>query len=110
MQVDKGHILTRSFYLLDAFPGLYAGGKLWVEKDPNPNYDSITSVIIGGNDWAAAWSDNAADRARFTVTPGGDRQREMALRFGVNLVMVTLTGNYKADQVHVPFILQRLGQ
>lgn len=110
MQVEKGHILTKSFYLLDNFPGLYAGGKLWVEKDPNPNYDSITSVVIGGNDWAAAWSDDSGDRARLPVQPGGDRQREMALRFGVNLVMVTLTGNYKADQVHVPFILQRLGQ
>ena len=110
MQVEKGHILTKSFYLLDSFPGLYAGGKLWVEKDPNANYDSITSVVIGGNDWASAWSDDAADRARLPVQPGGDRQREMALRFGVNLVMVTLTGNYKADQVHVPFILQRLGQ
>ncbi len=109
-QVEKGHILTKSFYLLDSFPGLYAGGKLWVEKDPNPNYDSITSVVIGGNDWAAAWSDNPADRARLPVEPGGERQREMALRFGINLVMVTLTGNYKADQVHVPFILQRLGQ
>lgn len=110
MHVEKGHILTKSFYLLDSFPGLYAGGKLWVEKDPNPNYDSITSVVIGGNDWAAAWSDNAAGRARAPAQPGGERQREMALRFGVNLTMVTLTGNYKADQVHVPFILQRLGQ
>lgn len=109
-QVEKGDILTKSFYLLDSFPGLYAGGKLWVEKDPNPNYDSITSVVIGGNDWAAAWSDDLSDRARLPVEPGGERQREMALRFGVNLVMVTLTGNYKADQVHVPFILQRLGQ
>lgn len=109
-QVEKGHILTKSFYLLDTFPGLYTGGKLWVEKDPNPNYDSITSVIIGGNDWAAAWSDDAADRSRLPVGPGGERQREMAIRFGVNLVMVTLTGNYKTDQVHAPFILQRLGQ
>jgi len=44
------------------------------------------------------------------VVPGGELQREMALRFGVNLVMYTLTGNYKADQVHVPAILERLGQ
>ena len=40
----------------------------------------------------------------------GERQREVAYRFGVNLVMYALTGNYKADQVHVPFILERLGQ
>ena len=42
--------------------------------------------------------------------PGGQRQRTLAYRFGVNLVMYALTGNYKGDQVHVPAILQRLGQ
>ena len=42
--------------------------------------------------------------------PGGERQRELAMRFGVNLVMYVLTGNYKSDQVHVPAILERLGQ
>jgi hypothetical protein len=40
----------------------------------------------------------------------GERQREIALRFGVNLVMHVLTGNYKSDQVHVPALLDRLGQ
>ncbi len=108
--VASGHILTKSFYLLDSFPGAYAGGQVWVEKEPNPNYDGVTSVVIGGNHWAAAWSDDARDRARYPVTPGGEQQREMAYRFGVNLVMVALAGNYKADQVHVPFILERMGQ
>ena len=37
------------------------------------------------------------------------RQREMAFRFGVNLVMYVLTGSYKSDQVHVPALLERLG-
>ena len=44
------------------------------------------------------------------VVPGGEQQREMAYRFGINLVMYVLTGNYKSDQVHVPAILERLGQ
>ena len=110
MPVEKGHILTKSFYLLDSFPGLYAGGQIWVEKDPNPNYDGVTSVIIGGNDWAGAWSEAAGDRARLAVTPGGEQQREMAYRVGVNIAMVALAGNYKADQVHVPFILERMGK
>jgi hypothetical protein len=34
----------------------------------------------------------------------------MAFRFGVNLVMYALTGNYKSDQVHAPEVLRRLGQ
>jgi hypothetical protein len=41
---------------------------------------------------------------------GGERQREIAYRFGVNLIMHVLTGNYKSDQVHVPALLERLGQ
>ncbi len=110
IEAPKDHILTRSFYLLDNFPGRYDGGTLWVEKEPSPRHDAITSVIIGANDWAAAWSKNENDRSRFMIEPGGERQREMAYRFGVNLVMVALTGNYKADQVHTPYILQRLGQ
>ena len=36
------------------------------------------------------------------LVPGEPRQREFAFRAGVNIVMYTLTGNYKADQVHVP--------
>ena len=42
--------------------------------------------------------------------PGGEVQREMALRFGINLVMYALTGNYKTDQVHAPALLERLGK
>ena len=68
-------------------------------------------MIIGGNDFAAAWAVDVA-RRRFLSepTPGGENQREMAFRFGVNVVIYALTGNYKADQVHVPALLQRLGR
>ena len=52
----------------------------------------------------------ATGRPLAAVYPDGPRQRELAYRFGINLVMYTLTGNYKADQVHVPAILERLGQ
>lgn len=107
-EVEQGHILTKTFYLLNEFPGVYAGGKLWTEKEPNPDNDGVTSVIIGGNDWAAAWSQAYDDRTRFPVTPGGEQQREMAYRFGVNAMMMALAGNYKSDQVHVPYILERL--
>jgi Domain of unknown function (DUF4159) len=107
--VPDSHILTRSFYLLKDFQGLWTGGKVWVEREPSPNYDAVTSVIIGGNDWASAWSMDGQDRSRFTLD-GGERQREMAWRFGVNLAMAALAGNYKADQVHIPYILQRLGR
>ncbi|MBU6475654.1 MAG: DUF4159 domain-containing protein, partial [Alphaproteobacteria bacterium] len=106
----KGNILTKSFYLLRDFPGQYDGGAVWVEKEPGPLHDGVTAVAIGGNNWAAAWSEDNGDRARYLVQPGGEAQREMAYRFGINLVMVALTGNYKADQIHTPYILRRLGQ
>ena len=50
------------------------------------------------------------DVAEFQIHGGGETQREMAYRFGVNLVMYALTGNYKADTVHAPALLKRLGR
>ena len=43
----------------------------------------------------------------FMCEPGGERQRELAFRMGVNLVMYSLCLDYKTDQVHVPFIMRR---
>jgi hypothetical protein len=104
------HVLARAFYLLQDFPGRYTGDTVWVQRDQDRTNDSVSPVIIGGNDWAAAWAVDADGRNPFAVIPGGARQRTFAYRFGVNLVMYALTGNYKGDQVHVPAILQRLGQ
>ena len=121
--VPSDHVLTRSFYLLQVFPGRYQGRDVWVEAAPpdaelaegmpfrNLN-DGVTPVVIGGNDWAAAWAVDGNGRPRMPVGRGlsGERQREVAFRFGVNLIMYVLTGNYKSDQVHVPALLERLGQ
>ncbi len=106
----QNHILTKAFYLIQDFPGRWAGGTVWVVKASDYLNDGVSSIIIGANDWAGAWAVNEIGQPLFPVVPGGERQREMALRFGVNLVMYALTGNYKADQVHVPAILERLGQ
>ena len=108
--VDASHVLTRSFYLLETFPGRYAGSSLWVERAGERINDGVSPIVAGGNDWAAAWAMDEAQRPLYPVVPGGERQREMAYRFGINLVMYVLTGNYKADQVHMPAIIKRLGQ
>ena len=121
--IPSDHVLTRTFYLLQDFPGRYASRDVWVEAAPitaeqiegmpfrNLN-DGVTPVIIGGNDWARAWAVDESGRRMFPVGRGmsGERQREVALRFGVNVIMHVLTGNYKSDQVHVPDLLDRLGQ
>ena len=108
--VPENHVLTRAFYLLREFPGRWAGGRVWVERHAGGVNDCVSPIIVGSNDWAAAWAIDDQGRPVAAVVPGGERQREMAYRFGVNLVMYALTGNYKADQVHVPAILERLGQ
>ncbi|MET0544757.1 MAG: DUF4159 domain-containing protein [Caulobacterales bacterium] len=109
----KDHVLTRSFFLLKTFPGRYSNGKVWVEA-PTTNgraaaFDGVSSLIIGSNDWASAWAINGAGKPVAPVE-GGERQREFAFRAGINMVMYALTGNYKADQVHVPALLDRLGE
>jgi Domain of unknown function (DUF4159)/Aerotolerance regulator N-terminal len=107
--MPPNHVLTKSFYLLQEFPGRWTG-QVWIEPTRDHVNDGVASVIVGGNDWAGAWAIDAEGRPEFACVPGGERQREMARRFGVNLVMYVLTGNYKNDQVHVPAILERLGQ
>jgi hypothetical protein len=108
--VPPDHVLTKSFYLMQEFPGRWSGGTLWVQASGNEVNDGVSSVIIGSNDWAGAWAQDSRGQPIYPVVPGGEHQREMAYRFGVNLVMYALTGNYKSDQVHVPAILERLGQ
>jgi len=117
--VPQNHVLTKSFYLMNSFPGRWDGGSLWVEAEPTDEAersarsrrtDGVSSIVITSNDLASAWALDDANRPLFPVVPGGEVQREMAFRAGVNLVMYALTGNYKADQVHVPALLERLGQ
>jgi len=107
--IPQDHVLTRSFYLLQDFPGAQSTGALWVEANPERRNDNVSSVLVGSNDWASAWAVDRLGRASGTVS-GGERQREMARRFGVNLVMYALAGSYKSDQVHVQTILERLGK
>lgn len=119
--VPADHVLTRSFYLLDSFPGRWRGNPVWVEAPPagaaaaegvpfRQLNDGVSPVVIGGNSWAEAWAIDDNGYPTFPIGGGweGERQREMAYRFGVNLLMYVLTGNYKSDQVHVPALLDRL--
>jgi hypothetical protein len=107
--VAEDHVLRRAFYLLQELPGRFNGGTVWVAREQDRANDSVSPVIIGGHDWAAAWAVDSRGNNPYATVPGGARQRTLAYRFGVNLVMYALTGNYKGDQVHVPAILERLG-
>ncbi|KCZ90616.1 DUF4159 domain-containing protein [Hyphomonas johnsonii] len=109
--VPANHVIARSFYLLDDFPGRYANRRLWIEKTGAPGAargDGVSRLFIGDADWISAWAVDPRGRDLYSVD-GGPQQREMARRFGVNLVMYVLTGSYKDDQVHLPALLERLG-
>lgn len=113
--VPSAHVLTKSFYLINGFPGRWDGGTLWAQSLPPGEAsvrggDGVSPIIIGSNDFAAAWAVDSKGHPMVDVTPGGATQREMSIRFGINLVMYAFTGNYKTDQVHVPAILKRLGK
>jgi hypothetical protein len=109
-RMPDDHVLTRAYYLLPRFPGRFASNPVWVARADQAAKDGVSPVIIGSNDWAAAWAIDERGRGMFPVSPGGEVQREYAYRAGVNMVMYALSGNYKADQVHIPTILRRLGQ
>jgi hypothetical protein len=120
--VPRDHVLTKTFFLLRDFPGRFNNGQLWVEalptaddidddtKRPARAGDGVSSIIITSNDLAGAWATRSDGQAMLPLVTGEPRQREFAFRAGVNIVMYTLTGNYKADQVHIPALLERLGQ
>lgn len=106
--LTTAHVLTHTFYLLRSWPGRFAGGTVWVARDAERDNDGVSPVIIGADDWVGEWAQAPPDAAQNNGGP--DSQSELALRFGVNLVMYALTGNYKSDQVHVPELLRRLGE
>ncbi|WP_370318895.1 DUF4159 domain-containing protein [Oricola sp.] len=117
--VPPDHVLTKAFYILDHFPGRYDGSPLWVEASvtsdeaegrPVRSGDGVTPIMITGNDLAAAWALDESGRPIYPTMSADPLQRIYAFRAGVNIMMYMLTGNYKADQVHVPALLERLGQ
>jgi hypothetical protein len=118
--VPETHVLTKAFYILRTFPGRWDGGQMWVEADSAESADGdtrkarradgVSSILVTPNDLAAAWALDEQNRPMFPVVPGGEQQREMAIRVGINIAMYALTGNYKADQVHAPALIERLGQ
>ncbi|GIX16938.1 MAG: hypothetical protein KatS3mg119_1124 [Rhodothalassiaceae bacterium] len=106
--LDSQHILARSFYLLDWFPGRRDGDVVWVSADSLGDNPRVSPVVIGAHDWAGAWAVGADGRFLVPELAGGIEQREFAFRFGVNLVIYALAGTYKGDQIHLPAILERL--
>jgi hypothetical protein len=117
--VPEDHVLTKSFFIMSEFPGRFSGGPLWIEASldasnaenrPVRTGDGVSPIMITANDFAGAWAIDASGAPMLPTVASDMMQRVYAYRAGVNIVMYMLTGNYKSDQVHVPILLERLGQ
>ncbi|MBX3530442.1 MAG: DUF4159 domain-containing protein [Rhizobiaceae bacterium] len=117
--VPPDHVLTKAFFIMNEFPGRFSGSPLWVESSldatntdnrPVRTGDGVTPIMITANDLAGAWAVDAAGNPMLPTVPNDPLQRLWAMRGGINIMMYMLTGNYKSDQVHVPVLLERLGQ
>ena len=95
--VSQDHVMTRSFYLIDGFAGRYQDRQLWIESSAGAadasarRGDGVSGLIIGDADYLAAWAIDESGRPLLSVD-GGDREREMARRFGVNLMISLARG------------------
>ena len=102
-RVPQEHVVYKTFYLLD-----HPSGR--VLEAPYMEMAKVgkrAAVIYSRNDMAGAWSRDDRGDWEFECTPGGDSQREYAIRTGVNLCMYALCLDYKEDAVHLPFIMRR---
>jgi len=116
------HVVARSFYIMPDFPGRYRGSPLWLEALPTQEQqeggnipivragDGVSPILITANDFVGAWAQNTHSDWFYPTVPDDPAQRLWALRGGLNIVLYMLSGNYKADQVHAPELLQRLGE
>jgi len=110
-KTPEDHVLTKSFYLIQTYPGRWANGAVWVDRDTNgAARDGVSSVILTSNDWAAGWALDKDGNELAEIEKDIPRQREMSIRAGVNVAMYALSGNYKADQVHAAALIERLGR
>jgi hypothetical protein len=102
-RLPSDHVIYKSFYLLKTPVGRVAA----VPYLEGVIHDGRVVIVYSQNDLGGAWARDNFGQWEHEVYPGGDQQREMAFRLGINLAMYALCLDYKADQVHVPFILRR---
>ncbi|MGQ0508577.1 MAG: DUF4159 domain-containing protein [Myxococcaceae bacterium] len=101
--VPSDHVVYKTFFLLSSSPGR-------LHQKPtllSCNLGKRAAVMYSQNDLAGAWSRDEGGDWEYEVTPGGEQQRELAFRMGINLAMYALCLDYKDDAVHLPLIMQK---
>ncbi len=101
--MPRDHVLFKSFYILD----VPAGRVLARSQLEAVTIGQRAAVVYSQNDVAGAWTRDETGSWEYEVTPGGEHQREMAFRLGVNVAMYALCLDYKDDAVHLPLIMNR---
>jgi hypothetical protein len=101
--IGPDHVVFRTFYLLRRAEGRVEGPA---------TLDAIVrggqaQVLFSEHDLGGALARGALGTWENQVVPGGDIQRERAIRLAVNIAMYVLCSNYKDDQVHAPFLMRR---
>lgn len=102
-RIPSDHVLYKSFYLIDQPAGRvlarpYLAGAMEGNR---------LAAVISANDLGGAWARDELGSWEYEVVPGGESQREVAIRLGTNLAMYSMCTDYKDDQVHLPFIMKR---
>lgn len=97
------HVIYRSFYLV----GAPVGRVSFASQFDAVIFDGRAVLIVSPNDITGALGRDALGQWEHPVEPGGEKQRELATRAGLNILLYVLCLEYKADQVHVPFLLRR---
>ncbi len=102
-RLPPDHVLFKTYYLLDR-----NGGRLMVR----PFLEAATigmrvALVYSQNDLAGAWSRDEHGDWEFECSPGGESQREVAIRTGVNIAFYAMCLDYKDDAVHLKYILKR---
>ena len=102
--LPKDHVLYKTFFLMRRI-----GGRVMVSGSvEGVDWAGKTVVVYSRNDLLGAWARDPLGNPVFACIPGGEAQRLEAKKLTLNIVMYALTGSYKADAVHQPFILQKM--
>ena len=102
-RIAKDHVLFKSFFLLKNV----VGRQTLDASVAGLELDKRLVLAMTQNDVLGAYERDRLGNWVYTCEPGGERQRELAIRFGINLMMYATCLDYKADQVHIPFILKK---
>ncbi len=103
--IGSENVVFRSFYLLKKASGRAAGP---AKLDAIVRAGAV-QVIFSAHDLLGALAKDTGGTNSLEVAPGGEPQREQAIRLAVNIALYVLCSNYKDDQVHAEHIMRRRG-